>query len=40
MIEDVELPGMPGTVGYLSIKQYSIDAIADLLIKKLSPTGT
>ena len=39
IIENVELPGMPGTVGYLSIEQHSIDAIADLLIKKLS-TGT
>jgi len=40
MIEDIELPGMPGTVGYLSLKQYPIDAITDLLIKKLSSTET
>lgn len=40
MIEDVELPGMPGTVGHLSIKHQSIDAMADLLIKKLSSAHT
>ncbi len=33
-VDDVELDGMPPTVGYLSIKK-GIDEIADLLIKKL-----
>lgn len=35
MVEQVELPGMPPTVGYLSIKQYSIEQIAQILISKL-----
>lgn len=34
--DGTELPGMPPTVGYLSIKQYDINTIASLLIKKLS----
>lgn len=34
-VEDVELPGMQPTIGYLSLKDYDIDKIADLLIAKL-----
>lgn len=33
-IEDVELPGLPSTIGYLSIST-GIERIADILIKKL-----
>jgi hypothetical protein len=35
-VDDVELPGMPHTVGYLSMREYEIEQIAELLIKKLS----
>jgi hypothetical protein len=34
-VEDVELPGMPSTIGYVSIADLPIDKIADLLLKKL-----
>ena len=34
-VEDVELPGMQPTIGYLSVKDYGIETIADLLIAKL-----
>ena len=34
-MEDVELPGMQPTIGYLSLKDYDIEKIADLLIAKL-----
>jgi hypothetical protein len=33
-VEDVELPGLPTTVGYLPIS-LGIEAIADILVKKL-----
>ena len=35
MVEQVDLPGMPPTIGYVSIDQYSIRDIAGLLISKL-----
>jgi hypothetical protein len=31
----VELPGMPPTVGYLSLRSLGVEKIAQLLIKKL-----
>lgn len=34
-IDDTDLEGMPPTIGYLSIKDFTIDKIAQLLIKKL-----
>jgi len=34
-IDDTELEGLSPTIGFLSISQYSIDYIAELLIKKL-----
>jgi len=34
-IDDTDLEGLPPTIGYLSIKEYPIDKIALLLIKKL-----
>ena len=33
--DDIELPGVPGTVGYVSLSQYSIEQVADMLIAKL-----
>ena len=38
-VEDVELPGMQPTIGYLSLKDYDIEKIADLLITKLGPSS-
>lgn len=37
-VEDVELPGVPSTVGHISLERYSIDQIAAMLIAKLQPT--
>lgn len=34
-IDDVELPGLANTMGYLSLKSYSIEQIAEILIAKL-----
>lgn len=34
-VDETRLPGMPPTIGYLSLKQYTIRDIAELLIKKL-----
>lgn len=34
-VDDSKLPGMPDTIGYLSLEHLSIDEIGDLLIKKL-----
>jgi len=34
-VDDTELDGMPPTLGYLDVKCYSIEQIAELLIKKL-----
>ncbi len=34
-VEDVDLPGLSPTLGYVSLDEYSIEDIADLLIKKL-----
>jgi hypothetical protein len=33
--DGIELPGVPGTVGYVSLAQYSLEKIADMLIAKL-----
>jgi TIR domain len=35
-VEPVDLDGIPPTIGYLSLKTYSIEKIADLLLKKLA----
>jgi hypothetical protein len=35
-VEPVELDGIPPTIGYLNLKSYSIEQIADLLMKKLA----
>jgi len=32
---DFELPGVPDTIGYVSLSQYSVEKIADMLIAKL-----
>jgi hypothetical protein len=37
-VEPVELDGIPPTIGYVSLKQYSIEKIAHLLVKKLAST--
>lgn len=34
-VDAVELPGVPNTIGYLSLDRYPIDEIARILIKKL-----
>lgn len=34
-VDETELDGLPPTVGYLSLDQYSIEEIAELLVKKL-----
>jgi hypothetical protein len=34
-VDDVDLPGMPPTIGYLSIEDQSIDEIAKILVAKL-----
>ena len=34
-VEPVELDGIPPTIGYLSAKSYTIQKIAELLLKKL-----
>lgn len=34
-IDDVSLPGVPPTVGYLSLEQYPVEELADLLLSKL-----
>lgn len=38
-VDGTHLPGMPPTLGYLSLQQYTIEDIADLLIKKLQATA-
>lgn len=35
-VDESELPGLPSTLGYLSISQFSIQSIAEILMKKLS----
>jgi len=35
-VDDADLPGMPPTIGYLSMDEYSIDQIATMLEAKLS----
>jgi len=34
--DDAELPGMPSTLGYVSLRELGVDKIADLLLKKLA----
>ena len=34
--DDAELPGMPSTFGYVSLRELGVDKIADLLLKKLA----
>jgi len=34
-VDDTELPGLPSTIGYLSLRELGIDAIARLLINKV-----
>ncbi len=34
-VDDSELPGMAPTIGYLSLRQYGIERIGELLVKKL-----
>lgn len=34
-VDNSELPGMPSTVGFLSLQEYNIDEIATILIRKL-----
>ena len=34
-VDGSELPGMPPTIGYLSLSEFGIEQIAELLIKKL-----
>jgi TIR domain-containing protein len=36
MVENVEVPGIPTTIGYLSLADRSIEDIADILVKKLT----
>jgi hypothetical protein len=35
-VDQVELPGVPPTIGYVSLKEHSIDQIAEMLVKKLA----
>jgi hypothetical protein len=35
-VDEIDLPGLQPTVGYLSLKQYDIEKIAEILIKKLN----
>ncbi len=35
VVDPVKLPGLPDKLGYLSLKKYPIDKIADILIKKV-----
>jgi hypothetical protein len=36
-LDESELPGMPPTIGYLSLTEMGIDQIAEILLKKLRP---
>jgi len=36
-VDDVELPGFPDTIAYVSVRQLSEDAIYKLLLRKLGP---
>ena len=38
IVEDVDVPGIPSTIGHLSLAQYTIEEIAQLLIKKVNRT--
>lgn len=34
-VDDTDLDGLPPTIGYVSLKEYSLEKIAELLVKKL-----
>jgi hypothetical protein len=34
-IDDSELPGMPPTIGYVSLAELGVERIAELLVRKL-----
>lgn len=34
-VDDTELPGLPPTIGYLSLAQHAVETIAEILIEKL-----
>ena len=34
-VDDTDLDGLPPTVGYISLKEYTVAQIAELLVKKL-----
>jgi hypothetical protein len=38
--DGTELPGLPPTIGYLSIKEHCIDSVAKILIEKLKTAST
>jgi hypothetical protein len=38
-VEDVDLPGMPSSIGYLSLKDRTPESVADLLIRKIHSEG-
>jgi hypothetical protein len=34
-VDDAELPGVPGTIGYVSLDEYTPEQVADMLVNKL-----
>jgi hypothetical protein len=38
-LDDTELPGLPGTIAYIDVRQIKIDDIARLLLEKLSASN-
>ena len=38
IVQDVDVPGIPSTIGHLSLAQYTIEEIAQLLVKKVNRT--
>jgi hypothetical protein len=34
--DETELPGMPSTIGYVSLRELGIDKISEILLKKLA----
>jgi hypothetical protein len=38
-IHEVELPGVPPTIGYLALDTYPIDEIAQILLRKLGKSA-
>jgi hypothetical protein len=39
IIEDVDVPGLPPTIGYLKLQELGIDCIAEMLVAKLRSPG-